>query len=378
MTALPTRRQLTLLAVAHRNGGRLPSNSFARSGAYPVLRGAETIHAALTAAAQTPTRAAAALLLVTSLDDGQLRMAGGFLHLDIDRSRFAPADLADLYVTAIRAGYVTHADERITLLTLRACIAHGWLDEVWNLTPAGLAAGRAAGWPDFAPLYDLTWQDHVNERAAEISPGRPDLAAAVNELLAEDEVAAYAEAAEREPAPVGTVWMQAGDGPVTLGRSWWPGEQDLGKLRSFGDWSDSPVGGTSGCGKSNIVPEILDVQQATVSAVHRGVPAAVAGRLAPAVRGDLADQLADRVVSVAYEIAGLVGGELGQRLTGDFRAVGYRITVFEARKDAEAEAVRRAALQLESALTAMVHGYAERASNALNRACEILGIAVVR
>lgn len=174
----PNIPQLQLLITAHRNGGRLPSQSFAYYGVYAPYGGTEKIQAALAEAADTRDDIAAEKILRDRLDRGQMLMAGGFLGVD-RRDTDAPGTLAERYVTAIRAGripFTVKSDgvtpQYVRPSTLRACIRAGWLTEKWQITKAGYTAGRAVSHHDFGAL------DADNEKAAE-APAPADHASRV-------------------------------------------------------------------------------------------------------------------------------------------------------------------------------------------------------
>src|SRR4051812_14064166 len=101
----PTTDQLTLMRAAHRNGGRLPSQSFAYYGLFAPYGATEKIPEILAVAAQARRDADATRILLTQLNRMQLAMAGGFLGVDRTDDP-APGTLADRYVVAIRVGYV--------------------------------------------------------------------------------------------------------------------------------------------------------------------------------------------------------------------------------------------------------------------------------
>jgi hypothetical protein len=140
----PTTDQLTLLKAAHRNGGRLPAQSFARYGVFAPYGGTEEITETLSLVAQTRKHMDAVSILLARLDRGQLAMAGGFLGVEC-RHGTAPGELAGKYVAGIRNGCIrTAGGTPVRPATLAACIRHGWLDTKWRLTVPGWTAAREA------------------------------------------------------------------------------------------------------------------------------------------------------------------------------------------------------------------------------------------
>lgn len=122
-----------------------------------------------------------------------------------------------------------------------------------------------------------------------------------------------------------------------------------------------------------------DVTPDEDEAARRGVSPSVYRRLNPAVTGELADQLVVGVAYLAARIAAHLIDSIGPaalpmagQLTRDPRSAGFRIGLFQARLAATAEPVRKAALLVEWALTAISQGREQSAIRKLDRADELM------
>jgi hypothetical protein len=205
----PSAQMMTLLKAAHRNGGRLPSQSFAYYGVYAPYGGTEDIQAALAGAAKIRDDVAAERYLCDNLNTNQMLMAGGFLDVE-RRDTHARGTLAERYVKAIRASRIAHGDGYVTTRTLKSCIAAGWLDEKWRLTEHGYTAGREVDHHAFAPLAELTWRQECYDRAVQLDAAAPHLGRAADALIAD----AHVEARRINHALYGLPGDEAPDAPT--------------------------------------------------------------------------------------------------------------------------------------------------------------------
>lgn len=412
----PTLSQIYLLARAHHNGGRLPANSFARYGVYPLFRGAEHIHTVLAAAARIRNDVKAVQHLCAELSQHEILMAGGFLGVDRTDTD-APGTLADRYVTAIRAGRIARvigAKGYITPATLHACQAAGWFDDRWMITPAGRAAAQlpdpaapaitievgqdSNGIPFGAPIVPsalpaVPWRSPGSRGA-----GKSNLMHLILDGLAKgmdlqiidgkngttethtaDSLLRRADAAAADVAIPGVTVVREEVAPAFM----WAAGQD--PVAFHPDQVPPPemiaaVAATLAERRLALDPGSQAVVDAAVrdgrlaqlerDAVARGVPAAVAARLAPPVTGETADALHHDVTVVATTLADAFAdrSHLADALRVDSRAPGFRITVHEARTAADQEWARLAAFYLEAALVEIAFGRRSRAERSLSKA----------
>jgi hypothetical protein len=136
----PTMSHLTVLAVATRNGGRLPCDVLAHAGLHVAYGGATDIIDALHEASQARTIDDAAQRLLDRLNNSQMQMAGGFLNVT-RTSRDTRHEMADRYAVAIKVGF--GRIHGVTPTAVKECIAAGWLTAKWELTDAGRIAAKA-------------------------------------------------------------------------------------------------------------------------------------------------------------------------------------------------------------------------------------------
>lgn len=245
----PSAQMMTLLIAAHRNGGRLPSQSFAYYGVYAPYGGTENIQAALAGAAKIRDDAAAERYLCDNLDTNQMLMAGGFLDVE-RRDTHARGTLAERYVKAIRASRIAHGDGYVTTRTLKSCIAAGWLDEKWRLTEHGYTAGREVDTRAFAPLAELTWREECYRRAVQLDAAAPHMGDAADALIAE----AYDEARRINHALYGLPGDEAPTDEIP--RMWTEPEKMITGTAGFGKnviaWNHGNPRPITGAGKSGI------------------------------------------------------------------------------------------------------------------------------
>lgn len=413
----PNTLQLRLLVAAHRNGGRLPSHSFAYYGVYAPYGGTEKIQAALAAAAKTRSDADAAQILLDRLDRGQMLMAGGFLG--VERSDHdGSGTLAEQYVAAIRAGRIEFglkADKKtihyVQPATLHACIRAGWLDEKWRITEAGYAAGRAAEPREFRPLYDIEWRETCYRRAVQTNSAAPHMGDAADQLIAEAHDEALEEDADRtaqnataDPAGLVRVWVEnhAAHDPDAVravnaldqwveqrhaaGKFLVEGQTGKGKTRVLTaaeilrrtnqarvavlDRSSRVAAGMGGYDYNRLTEETRQAQQ-------RGIAPSLFRRLLPAVTGDLVDELLPRITVIRDELARMLieagRQDAAHKVDGDPRETGYRVALVEVRQTAGMpEQVRKTAFRLEIALSACRAGKRDTAQRCLARAADSL------
>lgn len=120
-----------------------------------------------------------------------------------------------------------------------------------------------------------------------------------------------------------------------------------------------------------------DVSQGEREAVERGIDPTTYRRLYPAVIGDLADQLLDRIQWIATFLAAHLvchtdDDRVCRQLTGDPRAAGFRVALFEARRLAATEQMRKLAMFTEWAMTSIAVGDEAFALAKLARADRLL------
>jgi len=417
----PNIPQLRILMAAHRNGGRLPSQSFAYYGVYAPYGGTEKIQAALAEAAGTRNDTAAEQILLDRLDRLQMLMAGGFLDVE-RRDTDARGTLAERYVAAIRAGRIESGVKADNLTvqyvrpsSLYACIRAGWLDEKWRITEAGYAAGRAVEPSEFRPLYALNWREDCYRRAVQINASSPHMGAAADELIAE----AYDEAVAEDEERVGGAAGALMDVLEVAGAQW----SHLNRRLLAGAPTGAGNGGThepnfpddhepgqfvtgqAGRGKTQyFTPEqIMEMARTTHAAIldrasrvaagmggynastltaemrqaeKRGIAPSLFRRLLPAVTGDLVDELFPRIVVIRDEMVRLLieagRQDTARTVAGDPRETGYRVALVDIRQAELTELIRKTAFLLEICLSACRAGSRDTAERTLARAAEHL------
>lgn len=120
-----------------------------------------------------------------------------------------------------------------------------------------------------------------------------------------------------------------------------------------------------------------DVSQSEQAAIERGIDPETYRRLYPAVTGDLADQLYARVIYLASHLAAHLvcntdDDDVSDRLCTDPRTPGFRLALFEARRLATTEQMRKVAMFAEWAMNSIEAGDEEIARGKLDRADRIL------
>lgn len=118
---------------------------------------------------------------------------------------------------------------------------------------------------------------------------------------------------------------------------------------------------------------ITDLSIDETKALKRGIDPSTYRRLYPAVTGELADQLAGRIIYLAsFLTARTANDDVYTRLLPDPRTPGWRLALHEARIAAPSEPLRRLGALIEWAMNAIVLGREQTARAKLDQADAIV------